>query len=134
MNMPNAPQYPQSPNGTHHAIQPPWVHDVSMQFNMINQRMQEIHNRLDSPNNLEKFVNNVKHELHDMNSNMQDILNKTHNMDKRIHAIESTQAKTQNDIRPVFHVRDFFGAESHDHQRAIHCHFNEHLKLNSNRK
>ena len=30
-------------------------------------------------------------------------------------------------LRPVFHVRDFFGAESHDHQRAIYCHFHEHL-------
>ena len=30
-------------------------------------------------------------------------------------------------VRPVFHVRDFFGAESHDHQRAIYCHFHEHL-------
>ena len=30
-------------------------------------------------------------------------------------------------IRPVFHVRDFFGAESHGHQRAIYCHFHEHL-------
>ena len=28
---------------------------------------------------------------------------------------------------PVFHVRNFFGAESHDHQRAIYCHFHEHL-------
>ena len=101
MNMPNAPPCPQSPNGTHHVIQPPWVHDMFMQFNMINQRMQEIHNRLDSLNNLEQFVNSVKHELHDMNSNMQDILNKTHNMDKRIHAIESTQAKTQNDITDI---------------------------------
>ena len=30
-------------------------------------------------------------------------------------------------LRPVFHVRDFFGAESHDHQCAIYCHFHEHL-------
>ena len=30
-------------------------------------------------------------------------------------------------LRPVFHVRDLFGAESHDHQRAIYCHFHEHL-------
>ena len=34
----------------------------------------------------------------------------------------------ENGHKARFHVRDFFGAESYDHQRAIYCHFHEHLK------
>ena len=52
-----------------------------------------------------------------------------HNFAKCVHrkGVTSFYAMIPNWLRPVFHVRDFFGAESHDHQRAIYCHFDEHL-------
>ena len=94
----HCPQTPPIPTAAHNTVPPPWVHDIFVQFNMINSRMQDIQNRLDGLNNLEQFVNGIKHELHGINNSIQGVMCQTSNMDKRLHAVETYQAKTNEVI------------------------------------
>ena len=89
----HCPQTPPIPTAAHNTVPPPWVHDIFIQFNMINSRMQDIQNRLDGLNNLEQFVNGIKHELHGINNSIQGVMCQTSNMDKRLHAVELIKLK-----------------------------------------
>ena len=64
---------------------------------MINNRMQDVQNKPDGLNNLEQCVNGIKHEPHGTNS-IQGVICQTSNMDKRLHTVETKQAKTNEDI------------------------------------